>query len=281
MWRELIFHNKKIKDGIQKSLATGLVRINPDTKLIDLSPTAYAMAFDSNWLFFGHNTASRDCFTWHSIMFNCFDNFVPEFCKLRCYKVVVKTRNFLDAMSFRNAVLAAPHATGGLVTLQGKVGIDEREYTEGHFNGFIYCDGLEDARKKYVVVRELLDEHVDDGENIPVIIKRTCTEFERAHGPTDGEFWQSMTQDELDFQRLLEDIYTGVKHSSTQPDWLQNKVITDMMHWANKIGDKSWMQHFNCEDFLTMKAVTYHEVKEVVEKRPAKRKVTKKKVSKK
>jgi len=151
------------------------------------------------------------------------------------------------------------------MSLQGKVGKDERDYTDGHFNGFIYCDGLEDARKKYALVRKLVDEHVADGKNIPIIIKRTCTEMERKHGPTDGEFWQSMTQDELDLQRLLEDIYAGLKHSSVQSDWLQNKVITDMMRWANMVGDKSWMQHFACEDFLTMKAVTYHD-KEVVKK---------------
>jgi len=271
MWRELIFVNKKVEQGVRRSLASGLVRINPDTGLIDLSPNAHAMGFDGNWLFFGYNTAQRDCFTWHSIMFNCFENFVPEFCKLRCYKVVVKARNFLDAMRFRNAVLAIPHTAGGLTPLQGKVGKDERDYTDGYFNGFIYCDGLEDAREKYTVVRELLDEHVEDGKNIPVIIKRTCTEFEQKHGPTDGAFWQSMTKEELDFQHLLEDIYEGIKRSSVQPDWLQNKVITDMMRWANIIGDKSWMEYFGCEDILTMKAVTYHEVKEVVKKRkPAK-----------
>ena len=277
MWRELLFLNKKVDQGVRRALTTGLVRINPDTKLIDLSPNAHAMGFDSNWLFFGHNTALRDCFMWHTIMFNCFDSFVPEFCKLRCYKVVIKCRNFLDAMNFRNAALAVPHTIGALVPLQGKVGKDERDYTDGYFNGFIYCDGLEDAHEKYAVVRQLLDEHVTDGKNINAIIKRTCTEFEQKHGPTDGEFWQSMTQEELDFQHLLEDIFEGIKRSSTQSDWIQNKVISDMVRWANTLGDKSWMKYFGCEDILTMKAVTYHEVKEVVnKKRGSKKRTTKK-----
>ncbi len=266
MWRDLIFLNKRVEQGVRRSLATGLVRINPDTGLIDLSPNAQAMGFDGNWLYFGHTTALRDCFTWHTIMFNCFEHFVPEFCKLRCYKVVVKTRNFIDAIRFRNVSLASPHTTGGLVPIQGKVGKDERDYTDGHFNGFIYCDGLEDARKKYTLIRKLMDEHVPDGKNIQVIIKRACTEMEQKHGQTDGKFWQSMTQEELDFQHLLEDIYEGVKRSSVQPDWLQNKVIADMARWANMVGDKSWMEHFGSEDILTMRAVTYHEVKEVVKK---------------
>lgn len=259
MWRELVFHNKRIERGVRKSLAGGLVRINPDTGLIDISPAGYAMGYDANWLFFGHNTASRDCFTWHTIMFNCFENFVPEFCKLRCYKVVVKVRNFFEAMRFRDTMLATPRLQGSLTPLQGKIGVDERDYTDGYFNGFIYCDGLEEALEKYQIVRSLLDEHVEDGKDIPVIIKRTCTEFEREHGPTDDEFWQHMTPEDIDLQRKLEDIYAGIKASSVQPDWLQNKVISKMALWANVFGDKSWMRYFGCADIFTMKAVTYHD----------------------
>ena len=281
MWRELIFHNEKIEQGVRRSIASGLVRINPDTGLVDMSPNAYAMAYDGNWLFFGNNTALRDCFTWHSIMFNCFDGFVHEFCKLRCYKVVVKTRNFIDAMRFRNAMLAAPKEQGSLTPPHGKVGIDERDYTDGYFNGFIYCDGLEDARKKYALVRKLVDDCVEDGKNIPIIIKRSCTEFEKRHGATDSPFWQSMTKEELDFQHLLEDIYAGFKSSSVQPDWLQNKIIAKMAKWANIFSDKTWMEHFDSEDILTMKAVTYHEVKEVVKKQRKPSKVKHKHKSKK
>lgn len=259
MWRELLFHNNQIRDGIQRALGSGLVRINPDTKLIEISPAAYSMAYNTNWLFFGHNTSLRDCFTWHTIMFNCHDKYVPEFCKLRCYKVVVKCRNFADAMHFRNAAIAAPQNVGTLTSLQGKVGKDVREYTDGFFNGFIYCDGLADAQEKFLIVRELLDKHVPNGRNIPAIIKRTCTEFEMEHGPTDGEFWQSMTEPELELEHRLMDIYKNLQGSTVQADWQQNKVIYDMLLWANSVTDKSWMQYFGCEDFLTMKAVTYHE----------------------
>jgi len=258
MWRQLLFQNKRIKQGVRRSLASRLVRINPDTGLIDLAPDAYAMPFDGNWLFFGHNTASRDCFLWHTIMFNCFENFVPEFCRLRCYKVVVKTRNFAEAMRFRDVMLAAPHYNAGLTPLQGKIGKDTREYTDGHFNGFIYADGLADALEKYSVVRDLIDKHIPDGPTIPVIIKRTCTEFERTHGPTNLRFWDTFTDEDRYFQSHIEDIYAGLKCSSIQPDWLQNQLISEMVEWANTVGDKSWMEYLECDDYLTMKAVTYH-----------------------
>lgn len=283
MWRQLLFHNDTLREGVRRSLASKLVKINPDTQLIELSSSARTMAYDANWIFFGHNTACRDCFTWHSIMFNCFDGFVHEFCKLRCWKVVVKTGDFITSMRFRAAVLAGPHFYGDLVPIMGKVGKDERDYTDKPFNGFIYCDGPKDAQEKYAYIRKLVNELIPDGKNIPVIIKRSCTEFEKRHGPTDGEFWQSMTDDELVTQHLLEDIYSNLKASSTQPDWLINKLIYDLALWANAHGDKTWMEYFNTndEDFLTMAAVTYHEPEKKEVKQGAKKRSTaKKKVSK-
>ena len=258
MWRELMFQNNVIKQGVRRSLASGLVKINADTGLIDLAPNAHSMSYDANWLFFGHNTASRDCFTWHSVMFNCFDGFVPEYCRLRCYKVVVKVRNFYEAMKFREVMIGAPYLEAQLVPIQGKVGKDERAYSRGAFNGYIYADGLEDALGKYKLVRRLVDKGIEDGHHIDIIIKRTCTEFELQHGPTDAPYWQQFSEEERVFQSHLEDIYAGLKHSSVQPDWLQNKIISDMVEWANMINDDSWLKYFDCEDYLTMKAVTYH-----------------------
>lgn len=259
MWRALYFHNKIIEKGMQKALRSGLVRINADSGMVDILPGAHSLSYDANWLFFGYHTALRDCFLWNQIMFECFDHLVPEFCKLRCYKVVVKVRNFLEAIQFYNAVLAGPQHYGDLMPIQGKVGIDERDYTDGHFNAFIYADGLEDALRKYLYIRRMVDEQMVDGRNIGVIVKRSCTEMEREHGSTDKPFWQSMTKDELDLQHHIEDIFVGVKSSSIQPDWLKNRIIVKMARWANACGDKSWIEYFEGgHDFLTMKAVTYH-----------------------
>ena len=256
MWRKLYFHNEKFELGVRALLRSGIVHINHDTGMIE--PTSNAMDYDANWLFFGHTVASRDCYLWHQVMFNHFDRFVPEFCRLRCYKVVVKTRNFLDAIRFYNVMLAGPAIRSDLSIMHGKVGMDERWYTSGHFNGFIYCDGLKDALEKYAAVRETINEHVPDGENIPIIVKRTCTEFEKEYGPTDGKFWQSFSPDERNFQSHIEDIFKTVQSAAVQPDWLKNRIITKLVKWANAVGDKSWVDYFEEGDFLTMKAVTYH-----------------------
>jgi len=191
-------------------------------------------------------------------MFNHFNQFVPDFCKLRCYKVVVKVRNFLEAIQFYNAMQAGPLVRADLTLIHGKVGIDERFYTDGHFNGFVYCDGLEDAQEKYEAVKELVTTQIPTGEDIPIIIKRSCTEFERVHGATSNEFWNTVTKDEHDFQSHVEDIFSRQTVAAAQPDWLRNRIITKMAKWANTVGDKSWIDYFEL-DFLTMKAVTYHE----------------------
>ncbi len=268
MWRELCFHNKVLNDGVRAALRSGTVRINPESGLIE--PLYSSASYDQNWLFFGRTVAKRDCYLWHQIMFDCFGHLVPEFCRLRCYKVVVKVRNFHEAMLFYKAMLAAPLAAGSLVPIHGKVGLDERNYTDGIFNGFVYCDGLDDASERYRYVRELVDAQIDTTyaqklgfpKQIPVIIKRTCTEFEREHGPTDGPYWQRMSPEDIDLQHRIEDIVHGVWSMTVQPDWIINKTVDRMMKWANTVNDKSWMEHFGCEDFLTMKAVTYHHLAE-------------------
>jgi hypothetical protein len=259
MWRKLAFHNPILDKGVDSVINKRLGYINHDTGFIE--PPDQAMNLQSNWLFFGYQSMLRDCWLWHQIWFTNFNSFVCTFCKLRCYKVVVKVRNFQETVQFFQLMQAAPMIRGELCTLPGKVGIDERDYSSGPYNGFIYCDGLEDARHRYSIVRELVDNHMEDGENIDIIIKRSCTEFERIHGATDQPYWQDMKPEELDFERKLMDIFKGQWTCAVQPDWLKNRIVHRFARWANSIGDHTWADYFG-EDFLTMKAVTYHQLPE-------------------
>jgi hypothetical protein len=251
MWRKSYFHNARIEEGINSVLNQRIGIVDPKTLRINY--TEQSMDWNGNWLFFGNHTALRDCFLWHSIMFKHF-KLVPEYCRLRCYKVVVKVRNFMEAIQFHNLMLAGPLTEGNIVPIQGKVGMDTRFYSEGVFNGFIYADGLEDALEKYAYVRQAVSAYLSP--DIPVIIKRTCTEFEREFGPTDSPYWQSMSQEDLDIQHHLEDIFHSELNMSIQPDWIKNKLIIRFARWANTVGDKTWAEYFGT-DHLTMKAVTY------------------------
>lgn len=259
-WRKLKFHNERLQKGIAQFLAAGHGYIEHPTGFI-VPNDRQALPYMGNWIFFGHTSMLRDCYLWHHVMFNHFE-LVPEFCRLRCYKVVVKVRNFLEAMDFYGLMNANAFLNAEISAIPGKVGMDERFYSDGHFNGFVYCDGLEEALEKYRVVRDLVNEHIPTGPDIPIIVKRTCTEFERRFGATDQPFWQSMPKDELDFQHHLEDIFKGQWTCAVQPDWLRNHLVLKFAKWANTVGDKSWIEYFG-EDFLTMKAVTYHQSQSV------------------
>jgi len=253
MWQKLYF-NETIEAAIDKVIKDGLAYVHHDTGLI--TPNMGAMSARANWLFSGYQTMGRDCYLWHSIMFTYF-GLVPKYCLERCYKVVVKVRNFRETILFHRLMNAASAHNNEIAPIAGKSGMDERTYTEEPWNAFIYADGLEDALSKYHHARKLVDECMEDGRNIRIIIKRSCTEFERAYGPTDQPFWEGITKENLDFQRHLEDIFSGQWGSAVQPDWLKNKLTFRFIKWANTIGDKSWLDLYP-EDFLTMKAVTYH-----------------------
>lgn len=253
MWRKMYF-TEDFEARVRAVLKSGLGRLSHETGLIEPGPGA--MDFDTNWLFVGATVASRDCYKWHTIMFNHFD-LVPEYCRFHCYKIVVGVRDFAQAFKFFNMMQCSAAIFQQCCNLHGKCGIDSRKYTEGPFNAFFYCHGLEEALEKYVQVRQLVDEYL--GDDVPVIIKRSCTEFERRYGSTDGEFWQEMKPEERDLERRLCDMFTGHWSIVTQPDWLKNKVFLRWRDWANSHGDKSWVQVWGKDD-LTMKAITYHDL---------------------
>jgi hypothetical protein len=143
--------------------------------------------------------------------------------------------------------------------------MDTRHYTDCPWGGYFYCDGVEDAMEKYRIIREAVDKHLPNGVSVPVIVKRSCTEFEREHGPTDGDFWQGFPSVDADFQRHVEDIFGGGDWNWTvQPDWMRNKTLLKWAHWANMWGDKTWKDVTHIPDF-TVNAVTYHRSKEDVE----------------
>lgn len=258
MWRKPYF-DEDFENSIRALIAKGIVKIDPGTGIC--KPTGDSIGYDTNWLFVGHTVALRDCFLWHEVMFNHFRfakrPFVPSFCRFRCYKVVVKPRNFMEAYVFFNLLNSSAGINADCANLHGKCGIDSRPYTDNPWGGFVYCDGLDEALEKYAIVRKLVDDHMEDGKNITVLVKRSCTEFEREYGPTDGEFWQNFSKEEKDFQTHIEDIFQGYWVPAVQPDWLKNKTILFWAKWANTHGDKSWVEYYG-KDFLTMGAKTYH-----------------------
>jgi len=230
-----------------------------DVNIGKLMPRYVEAGTETNWLFFGHSGRHMDCGLWHAIMFKFF-NFVPSYCRFRCYKVVIRIPTVETLLRFHNFVQAFPLFLESCTPLHGKCGIDERWYTDTPYDAFFYCDGLEMGIERYKQVKSLLRDHFSFAPDLPVILKRACTEFERAYGPTNGEFWQEpMPLKHIDLQRRLEDVYASTLLEVRQPEWLVNKVYRRWIKFANTHGDKTWLNYYAGEsDFLSAKATTYH-----------------------
>lgn len=256
MWRDLWFDDD-MTARVNRMLAGGVVKIDRATGLITIK--ADDLAGGSNWLFFGNTHCGHDCFVWHNLMFTHFD-LVPEFCRLRCYKVVVRIKTIEALLRFYNFAQSIPLLAEFHSPIHGKCGIDTRWYTDSPYDAFFYCDGIEEGREKYRIVRELVNKHFEEGEErFPIILKRSCTEFEQKYGPTDGDYWKEMSREDRDLQKHLEGIIAPTAMPTNQPDWLKNKIIRYWIEFANMMGDKTWVGYYGGKDFMTMKAVTYHE----------------------
>jgi hypothetical protein len=102
---------------------------------------------------------------------------VPSGCS-SCYKVKVIPR------TLRELVAATEVAKG--IQHRSKWGVDiDNPHTQTVYGGYFYVSGLEMARAVYKVVREALDAHPKLGPDVGMLIKRACTEYEIAVGPSD------------------------------------------------------------------------------------------------
>ena len=119
-----------------------------------------------------------------------------------------------------------------------KVGMEKRPYTFRRWGAYFYCRGLEQAKRRYKIVRKWVDENL--GEDIGVYIKRGCTEFETVIGPSDK--WEMIPG-----QRELE---------------IEGREVFDMPPWRG--GQAKAIQYwvYNAWDEwnkATREPVTYHE----------------------
>lgn len=230
-----------------------------DLHRMKMFPRSLEAASESNWIFFGPHNRAMDCGLWHGIMFKYW-NLVPPYCRYRCYKVVVKIPTVETLMRFHNFIQGSAQHLETITPLYGKCGIDERWYSDTPYDAFFYCTGLEDGLDRYETVRNLIRTHFTFAPDLPIILKRTCTEFEKAHGPTNGPYFnEPMSPEDVDLFARLNDIYDPQDFEVHQPAWLINKIYLRWIRFANRHGDKSWLNYYsNSDDFLSVKAVTYH-----------------------
>lgn len=189
------------------------------------------------------NGATKRCGFDHQICFNFF-GIIPPRC-LECWKVVVNPRTFIELVALRDLQKE--------LDVNSKCGIEMRDYTSKLYGGYFYTDSFDEGRERYKQIRETVNDCISP--DVPVILKRGCTEFEMLKGPS--HHWH-MTPKEEETLLILEN-YVEIQNSNTpQCAECKNYVFLKWMMWAHASGDMTYTD-WNGGKVLFPTVVTYHE----------------------
>lgn len=197
-------------------------------------PTESSASITAPWIYV-RPKPELDCHMWHKILFKVIGVFPPG-CEA-CWKVTVKPRNFKELMM--------------LLELQEnytdrycKCGFEERTYTHQAWGGYFYCTGEEEGQEVYKEVREMVSKFISP--DVPVALKRYCTEYELKYGPSnefsedrDGEKSKQVAQ------RWEKIVYNFIDHPrvvTPQAGIVKAHTVTRWMKEAYKIGDETVLE---------------------------------------
>lgn len=209
------------------------------------------MAWDTPWHHVVHS-AFLDCQRWHKILFDLFSltmppgsGFVPSACQ-QCWKVVVRPKTLLGLFSLLDF---QRH-----LNLPSKCGIEVRDYVNGLYGGYFYNHSLEQALECYKTVRAGVNKTPHLGEDVSVIVKRACTEFEMRLG--DSSKWK-ITPRQLSIETVVNKWFVRNDVQRLQPPHAISNVHRKWIEYAYSNGDSTYT-HFTDGKPLYKPVKTYH-----------------------
>lgn len=202
-----------------------------------------SLIWDGPWLH-AKTTKNYRCLLWHEIMFLNF-HLLPSPC-LNCYKVVVRPRTVAELFDL--------WLLQKRIDVPSKCGVEVRETVCGLYGGYFYNQGLEAGRERYEMVREEVSAAISP--EIPVILKRGCTEFEMKFG--DSSKYKEPTKNQLELEAELSAIFVDKQNWLVQPDHVIDHIQTKWLHYAYQNGDLTYLE-FTDGKILFPKVRTYHE----------------------
>ena len=125
------------------------------------------------------NRSEVQCsFLCHVLFESAYDSSaVPYGCR-SCYKVKASVPDMRGLVALRGILEDAPYAA--------KCGVDlYNQYSRDIYAAFLYLDGLEAAQAAWRDMRQRVDAHPDLAGSVHLTIKRGCSKFEAACGPSD------------------------------------------------------------------------------------------------
>lgn len=217
------------------------------------------IAIDTPWLHHGHADYAN-CMLWHQVMFNLISEriekllpdtgkrFVPSGCQ-NCWKVVVRPQTIVQLFALNELQSKSDRPS--------KAGIEPRSTVEGSYGGYFYNDSYELGQESYVWVREAVDNYPNLGPEVPVILKRACTEMEFSVGPSDQ--WE-VTEEQKRIEALIEK-WVEINPEAgkrQQPENVITRVMRRWIEFAAERGDMTYLV-FTGGKRVNKSYVTYHE----------------------
>lgn len=218
-----ILGGRPIRENMQKAVQAGLLIATPDGKWI-LPKSDSPIVGD---YLMGGPGLGKACHTLiRGLFFGAYaQKAVPNACK-NCYKVRVTPRSVRE-------LLAVYRIAQGL-NITNKCGANFRDlHSQGVYAAFFYLDGLAAARRFYKELRSTVNADPALGQDVPMRIKRGCTEYEVSCGPSTN---YPIAPEDIE-KPILERIVSEGKSSRVR------HVGMVMLQWArvaHKLGDETY-----------------------------------------
>lgn len=217
MWDELWIDeqfNRRYTDLIEKS---GKFRINRDGKT---EVGVLSQQTNTPWVVI---KPSGNCnfIIWFGVYFKYFC-FYPEFCKHRCYKVVVYPKTCKELFDFYSMMVGWGFPS--------KIGVEVRDYIPNkptNYAAFFWCNGEQEGKERFEFIKNKV------GDSMKCILKRSCTEMELAEKAgtiTVNPEWEKRLDNSIKFPTIKQVV----------PDWVINKTKIYWLKYARQTGDTSY-----------------------------------------
>ncbi len=199
---------------------------------IALRPGFGGIDHDTNWIHTNPDP-QRPCQWYQLIHAHC--NFIPKRC-LSCWKVVARPTSLRELLMLYQVqeILRVENPKCWC-----KCGWEEREWVDGHYGGYFYCNSEEVGLERLETVRKAVADYI--GSHIDVFLKRYCTEFELKWG--DSKDYQRSRESEIMETAVIES--SDVKKlGGEQPPYLKGHIMAKWIIKANGTPDPT-VQFYN------------------------------------
>lgn len=230
----------------------GLLIPTEDRKKFTPNPARWAPQPDISWIF-TRTDPDRRCWLWARVYLSRY-NIIPKEC-YSCWKIVATPKNILQLFDL--------HELQKEMDLNSKCGVEQRNFAtfSGRYKGFWYAPlfkGMDEARELHRKVRNKV--HSKLGVDVPVILKRACTEMENVAGPSNT--WRRIPELEA-LQDKLDELFDAPEPwlFGYQPEAFKTRVKSIWIEKAFEWGDpkvKELVDRYP-ESFGVTKTVTYHD----------------------